>query len=301
MKKLFYLFLIAGLVVASCNKAEEIPTEQDVVLKISTAASGFKSGTCDNPVAQYALIEIDGTTKSVDVFYLDGIIYTNTLKLSVGSHSVTMFVLKNDNGTPTNTSDDFEVLATPLEGATFSSFVADALPLTFTTGAFLKNEVDIQVLCFKPTTITDFGFSWFAIDRIIVREFCFFGDICVADYATYANTLYASQSNGLQHDMPAIFKVVVFRNGIQVATYNNESYKGEGSALCAQYPDYIGVDDTFKFELWVKVMNGSTFAYVKYHEWTVLNDANLPNIGTDNVLDFVIGTCVPTADLVLNW
>ena len=138
MKKLFYLFLIVGLSVVSCNKPEEVPLEQNVVFKANTAVKGFKSSVvCDNPVAQYALIEIDGEIKTVDVFYLDGTIYTNTIKLSPGPHVITMFVLKNDNGTPGNTGNDIEVFATPLKDAEFSSFVSEGLPITFSTDAFM--------------------------------------------------------------------------------------------------------------------------------------------------------------------
>lgn len=300
MKKLFYLFLIVGLAVVSCNKPEEVPLEQNVVFKANTAVKGFKSSVvCDNPVAQYALIEIDGEIKTVDVFYLDGTIYTNTIKLSPGSHEITMFVLKNDNGTPGNTGNDIEVFATPLKDAEFSSFVSEGLPITFSTDAFMKNEVEIDVLCFEEAEITSFGYTWFQIDRIIVREFAFFGDFCTKYYADYTESLYANQLNGLRHDMPAIFKVDVFANDILVASYNNEAWLGEGAPLMVQYPDFVDYVDNFDFVLSILVKVGVGFEYKEFYTWSTVDAGNLPNIGSDNVMDFVLGSCVPDADLVL--
>lgn len=294
---------MVGLVIVSCNKAPEVPTSQDVIFKAATVASGFKADDCDNDVAHYALIEIDGNMLTVDVFYLDGVIYTNTLKLTPGSHTVGSFTLQNDNGTPNDTSDDKIVKATPLSTSDFAGFVQNALPFDFTVDAFFKAEVNIEILCYEAADFNNFGFAWFNVNEITVRELCFFGDICVsdpADLSAYENTIYADQLNGVRHDMPAIFKIKVYRNNNFLISYNNESYKGEGHALCVQYPDFDNVTDTYKFELWVKVMNGSTFEYVKYHTFTT-TDASQLNAGADNVLDFVIGTCVPDADLVLNW
>jgi len=299
MRKLFYLFLMVGLVVISCNKPNNTPTEQDVVFKAFTAETGFKASTCDNPDANYALVEIDGVIHQIDVFYLDGNIYTNTLKLAPGDHTVSMFVLKNDNNTPGDTTDDIEVLATPLTGSDYEQFVSQALPFSFTVDAFLKAEVEIQVLCFEAADITNFGFAWFAIDKVTVREMCFFGDFCTKYYADYAGSLYEQQQNGLQHDMPAIFKIDVYRNDNFLVSYNNEAWLGEGQPLCVQYPDYDNVVDNYKFQLSILVKVGTGFEYKEFYTWTTADDGTLANIGSDNVMDFVLGSCVPDADLIL--
>lgn len=289
---------MVGLIIVSCNKQADIPAEQDVIFKASTATTGFKADDCDNEVAHYALIEIDGEMLTVDVFYLDGIIYTNTLKLSSGIHTISSFTLQNDAGTPADYSDDILVKATPLTGSDYAGFVQNSLPFNFDVDAFYKTEINIEILCYEAAEITDFGFAWFAVDQITVRELCFFGDICTEDYMDYTGTLYEDQRNGLQHDMPAIFKIDVYRNDDFVISYNNESYLGEGAVLCAQYPDFDNSTDEFKFELWVKVMVGSSFEYVLYHTFTTTDDSQL-NSGADGVLDFVIGDCVPDADLII--
>jgi hypothetical protein len=300
MKKFIYLLFIAVITVISCNKPAEIPLEQDVILKITPATNGLKTtAICDNPIAHYAEITLDGSTFPVEVFYLNGEIYTKTLKLSPSNHSLSMFVLKNDAGTPGDTSDDIEVYATPSSTADYASFVNKPLPFNFSVDAFKKNEIDIQVLCFKAAEIGRFGFSWFEIRRLIVREIAFFGDFCTKNYLDYAGSLYESQSNGLRHDMPAIFEIKVKRNNNLIATYNNSAWKGEGQTLKVQYPDYIGIVDNFEFELSILVKVGSSFQYKKFHTWTTVDGGTLPNIGSDNVMDFVLGSCVPTADLVL--
>ncbi|MDA3905835.1 MAG: hypothetical protein PF484_07155 [Bacteroidales bacterium] len=308
MKKLFYLFLIVGLAAASCNKPADLPLVQDVIFKANATSLGFKSTVdCDNPIAQYALIEIEDsegtiTEHTVEVFYLDDTMYTNTLKLSVGTHTVLSFTLKNDDGTLNDDTDDVNVFATPMKGAEFSEFVQEGLPIEFNTAAFLKNEVDIDVLCYKATDFTSFGFSWFQVDRITVREFNFFGDFCTKYYKQYeANAIYNLQNpgSGLSHDMIAIFKVEVFANGSLVATYDNEDSSLSGAPLKVQYPDYVDYVDNFDFVLSILVKDGTGFSYKEFHTWSTVDDGDLPNIGADGVLDFVLGACVPDADLVL--
>jgi len=300
MKKLFYLFLMVGLIAVSCDKAEDLPTEQDVVFKAATATTGFKADDdCDNDVAHYALIEIDGETLKVDVFYLEGIIYTNTIKLSPGTHEIQNFVLQNDNGTPDDDSDDTIVKATPLTGSTYAEFVQNSLPFNFDVDAFYKAEINIEILCFEAADITDFGFAWFAVDQITVRELCFFGDFCTKYYEDYAGSLYELQTGGLRHDMPAIFKIDVYKNDEFLISYNNEEWFGEGAALCVQYPDFDNVTDNFEFVLSILVKAGMNFEYKEFHTFTTTDDGTLANIGSDNVLDFVLGSCVPDADLIL--
>ncbi|MDA3905834.1 MAG: hypothetical protein PF484_07150 [Bacteroidales bacterium] len=305
MKKLFYLFIIVGLAAVSCNKPADLPLEQDVIFKANAESLGFKSSIlCDNPIAQYASIDIDGIVHTVEVFHLDGTMYTNTLKLTPGLHTVNTFILKNDDGTPLVDSDDIDVYATPMKNAEYSEFVEEGLPIEFETSAFLKNEVDIDVICYKPTAFTSFGFSWFQVDRVIVREFNFFGDFCTKYFRQYdANEFYHLQTLspfGLNHDMIAIFQIEVFANGDLVATYNNETTSLDGEPLKVQYPDYVDYVDEFDFVLSILVKDGTGFSFKEFHTWSTVDDGDLPNIGTDNVMDFVLGSCVPDADLILH-
>ena len=71
---------------------------------------------------------------------------------------------------------------------------------------FLQNENLIDVLCFVPNDYELFGFFWFEITEITVREMCFFGDFCIAEPSIYANTEYAT-GGGVFIDEAAIFEI----------------------------------------------------------------------------------------------
>jgi hypothetical protein len=298
LKNLYYLLFLLGFVVLSCNKTSDTPEFQEVIFHASTESTGLKA-SCDNPSADFALIQIDETTYQVDVFYLDGQIYTNTLKLSPGNHVLKMFVLVNDGGSPDNPDGDIIVQAAPLSGNTYAHFVSSPLPFSFTVDAFLKTEIPVELLCYEASEYDNFGFAWFSVNEITVREFCFFGDFCTADYQQYASSLYEYQRNGLQHDMPAIFSIDVYRNDQFLLSYSNEEWLGEGRPLCVQYPDYSNFTDHFKFVLKILVQDGSDFVYKEFYTWETTDAEPLPNMGTDNIMDFVLGDCVPDADLVL--
>ncbi|MBN2236948.1 MAG: hypothetical protein JW729_05280 [Bacteroidales bacterium] len=299
MKRFYYILLILGLSVLSCHKPTDTPVEQEVVFTATTNTTGLKSSTCDNPRANFALIEIDGVTRQIDVFYLNDKIYTNSFKLTPGNHTVDMFVLVNDGGSPDNPDGDQIVQAAPLSGNTYANFVSHPLSYNFEVDAFVKAEISIEVLCYEPADYENFGFAWFSVDQIIVREFCFFGDFCVDDYSNYEGSLYEYQRNGLQHDMPAIFKIDVIRNGDTLISYDNADWYGEGRPLCVKYPDYSSYTDEFQFVLSVLVKEGDSFVYTHVYTFTTTDDENLPNIGDDGILDFVLGECMPDADLVL--
>ncbi len=322
MKKLIYIIIILGIALTSCNKPADFPLEQDVIFKAAAAETGFKSADiCNNDIAHYALItlqpfEADGITengasftKTVDIFYLTGTMYTNTLKLAPGKFEVTSFILMNDG--PDNlseTNDDVAVYAAPGNGSTFGSLVNSPLPIPFTVGAFMKNEVNLEVLCFEPADYDKFGFTWFAIDYTTVtnNDMYFFGDFCTKYFADYeTNEFYDDQmfNGSLHHDLIAIFKIQVLKqNGTAwdiIGTYTNELTSMSGAPLIVPHPDDPNViGENFKFKLYILVKNGTGFSYKKFHVWTITDDGQIPS-GDDNVIDFVLGSCTPSADLVL--
>jgi len=158
-------------------------------------------------------------------------------------------------------------------------------------------------LCFQDAEYDYFGFDWFAITEIVIREQCFFGDFCVKHPADYTGSDYEEQSTGLQIDMPAIFKIMAYKNDVLVPynetfTNANDAHGwGVGFPVCVQYPDNLSVDhEIFTFELWIYVAVGSGFEYVKFHTWTFEDEEMIPtqNEGEtldDGVVDFVLGNC----------
>ncbi len=188
-------------------------------------------------------------------------------------------------------------MATPTAGSDYSEYVGVTVGFSFDVNKFAKKQVPVDVLCFLPEEYTNFGFDWFIVTQTVVREKCFFGDICLngAPYspADYDGSLYGSS---LGVDVPAIMKIVVKKNGVEVpnSPFNNEASQGIGSPLCVQYPDDIGAPGeifTFDLYIWTRLCDGS-FDYELFDTFTATDDGalNIP-VGADGVLDYVVGTC----------
>ncbi len=228
MKKIFYLVLVA-VTLFSCVKREYDPEDaQEVTFTAAQIepAAPLKSTTDYNCIESltpdYAKIVISGFIEPLypKVFRLDGKMYTQSIKLSPGTYSVEQFLVMDDMGTPDNTGDDQIYMAIPEEESNFAVYTDPAVAFTFTVDAFTKKEIPVEVLCFQPQFYTLFGFDWFAITEIVIREKCFFGDICV-DPDDYLASLYDLDQlpAGCQVDMPAIMKVYLTRNGFRSLTH----------------------------------------------------------------------------------
>jgi hypothetical protein len=300
MKKLFVLIAALALITYGCKKDQPQPTNQLVDVSFSTtlmskAIGGTKADTCSLDLADYAKIIVDGTVYTVDIYYIDGVPYTQSIKLSApetgeATHSITQFLLYSDNNTP-DLGDDNVLAATPADGSDYVGYVTDGVPMTFTLGGFVKKEIPIEVLCFADHEYTEFGFFWYTFDEIIIRTQCFFGDLCVKHLADYEGSLYEDQDGGLKMDMPAIFYINVKRNHENYKQVSNVGWLGVGEPLCVEYEDLIGSEDFYEFELSVLVKVGNNFQPVVFHTWTFTDDQMI-TAGADGVVDFVIGNCV---------
>ena len=323
MKKLLLVFLASALVFG-CQKKDVQPVQiqQDVVFNVSNMTPGFnglksttdwtwecptnQDGSLMEPASAEIIID-DGTVETTytpAVFKLDGKLYTQAIKLPAAesgatTYTVTKFVLYAADGTTI-------IMAAPQDGAPFSEYTDPDVPFTFEVNAFKKAEVPVQVLCFYPQDYSYFGFDWFDVTQIVVREFCFFGDICVKHPDEYDGSFYDNQSTGLQIDMPAIIKIVVTdKDGNEVPhnPFTNASANagwGVGSPLCVQYPDNLQVDgEEFTFDLYVYVKQGSSFDYKWFATFKATDDGGLmdadgnpvPDVGQDGIVDFVLGSC----------
>lgn len=303
MKKYYLLFpVIALAIILGCQKEQEqeqIQTESDVSFTgIPVSKLNMKStDSCFSVQADYAKVVINGTDHFPEVFYLDDIPYTTALKLMPGSYNVESFILYDDNQTPGLMDDDVIVAATPESGSDYADFVINPVSFSFEVQAFEKAEVYIEVVCFEPDEYELFGFDWFMAEEIMIREQCFFGDLCVDDPDEYIGSLYENQSAGLQIDMPAIFKIEVWRNGEQTGVYDNEAWLGEGQPTCVLYGDYLHYTDVFEFRLFILVRVGTGFDYVHFKTWTFQDDEEISQ-GDDGIVDFVLGSCFPDADWI---
>jgi hypothetical protein len=73
------------------------------------------------------------------------------------------------------------VMAVPAADSEYGQFVTNGLEFDFEVTAFTKAEISVQVMCFSLEKIDEFGFFWFQTNDIIIREQCFFGDLCLKD------------------------------------------------------------------------------------------------------------------------
>ena len=305
MKKFALLIGTVALVFASCT--QEMPgtdpnAPQDVIFTsaIEGGLKGLKAGdptTCSNPEAEYALVVLSGETYYPAVFMVDNILYTQAIKLLPGDYLLETFALMDDNGTPNDKSDDVIVRAAPNTGSEFAAFVTNPLSLGFHVNAFEKIEIPVEVLCFEETSYQHFGFAWFKPVATSVHQMWFFGDFCTKFFMNYTGSLYESQKRGLQIDMPAIFNIELYQNGILTATYSNEEYFGEGKPLSVKYSDKTGIEDNFELKLNVLVKVGDEFTYKYMHSWffqddeVIINQHGIEGPGEDGVYDFVLGNC----------
>ena len=304
MKRKFLLPLaVFAILFTGCKKDETSAPQQDVVFTALQVEPSLEKSTaldwlCTDVEPTFAQIKINGVYYYPAVFTLDGKMYTQSIKLPDGKYDVQEFILYKDlDGVEGITTGDIITSGTPTKGYPFAEFVATPLVFSFTVSSFEKTQVEIEVLCYQPHLYDEFGFNWMGITEKVVRNQCFFGDICFKSYADYANSHYALQPGGLKIDMPAIFRIDVYRNGTPMPapyfSFTNDvapNY-GVGSPVCVSYPDNLSIQgEEFRFELFILVNTGSTFSYVKFHTWT-FKDAEVIPAGDDGVVDFVLGNC----------
>ncbi len=319
MKKIsICLFIVfAFFVMSGCNKIPESdiePAMYDLSFNIRAGQSpgGMKeTPDCinENQTASYVEVtllkqgDMTATTIRLDVFYINSQPFTNTIKLVPGTYVIQEFLMRNDNMTPGNFTDDPVIAAAVHEGAAYASLVTSWLTREFTITPFNKNVLEVELVCYEEANFSSFGFEYFSLDQTVIREQNFFGDLCIQNLNAYYNSPYSAVLGGnanLLLDLPAIFQVEVVRNGISIKTYNNNSVSGISQPLKVQYADRLGTSDNFEFRLSVMVLENNTFQYEYFHTWS-LTDALKINTGTDGVVDFVLGNCSPDADLVIPY
>ncbi|MBE0650654.1 MAG: hypothetical protein IH595_07410 [Bacteroidales bacterium] len=320
MKKLFLTLLVIGML-ASCQKksTNEPVKTQSVTFGVQTIdPSSLKSNNdtwnCSNSIPDMARIDVDGVAYYSQLTTVDGKLYTQSIQLTPGTHQVNLFVLyKENDGVKGVGEPDEIVFGTPETGSEYAVYVNKTVDFPIEVNAFAKTEVPVEVLCFNEDKYTKFGYDWFSIQSIVIREQCFFGDFCTKHFADYIGSDYAQQPTGLAMDMPAIFKIMAYvQNGDgwdlipngngEDGSFTNDTENanfGVGAPVCIKYPDNLSQTDNFKFELYILVKQGEAFNFVLFHTWTFSDDEMIP-AGNDGVVDFELGNCnVGSADLVL--
>ena len=281
----------------------------------------------DGEINKYAEIIIEDAggvlhTYFAEIYFVNGLPYTKAIMLPINdlTDSCDSYVLKefyvwdnmgtdlNYDGVPgdlgdpavTARSDDQLFKAAPLTGSVFWDFAMNHVEYQFEVCAFFKTKIKIDVICFVPDMYDLFGFFWFEITEITVREICFFGDFCLKDTYIYEGTAYDTSGGGVFIDEAAIFEIRARHrvgNGDllpMVGTdFNNRDWYGVGEPLCIRYPDYDAEVDYYEFDLYLWAMTGTGMDWVFLYTFTwndIFEDTYDP--GADGVFEFVVGNCV---------
>lgn len=293
MKNILVILALAAVIV-SCKKEEAIVQEHEVQFWATPVTGGLKSVNdiiCTDLQANYVRYKVDDQDlKTIPVFYLGDIPWTNSINLTEGTHQLKEFLVYNDNQTPGYESDDILVFAIPHTGSDWGEYVSTPLDWTFQVSTDLKTKVQVDVACFQPEYYENFGFAYFQLSPLIIRQQWFFGDFCIKEAGDYVGSQYTQQVNwpGSGYvDVPAIIKVEVWRNGALQQTFQNSA---QGEKLSVTYGDYLNQTDVFEFKLFVLVRQGNSFVYYHFKTWNFDDVTNISQ-GEDGVVDFVLGNC----------
>ena len=306
--KFIGVLVLSVLLLTNCNKDAKQDKLQEGELTFATIdIDPDKAIECQEDMAPtHAVVKIKDdqgveTTYYPLTFYLDGELFTQAIKLPAGDYTLEEFVIvyHPNNLDADDHSGDVPLKATPMAGSPYAAFLEyGGLARDINIAPFQKYHMWIEVLCYIPADWQDFGFQWFHVHEIIIREQCFFGDFCIKHTPDYVGSLY--EEGGIQMDEIAIFAIRVYRqiNGTDQWEYlggdDNEDSYGSGEPFCIQYADRVGVDDNYAFELYVYVKTGpqddDPFGYELMQTWYFSDDGVIEN-GGDGVTEFVVGNC----------
>jgi hypothetical protein len=262
----------------------------------SLKSSAADSVVCDSGLlASYVVYKIDGGPfDTIPVFYVGNVPWTNTIKLTAGQHTLDEFLVYSDNNTPNNKHDDILLWATPHTGSPWAGYVTTPLNMVFTVFTDKKNSIKMDVVCFRPAAFNNFGFIYFSLNQIIIRQQWFFGDFCIKNASQYSGSDYTHQPNWVSSgyiDAPAIFRIDVLRGGVLQNSFTNDDAAHQyGNKVSVTYGDIQNQVDAFTFNLYILVRQGPAFNFVLFYTWTFNDISNIP-IGSDGVTDFVLGSC----------
>lgn len=312
-KFILLIFTAAAIMFTACEKDNktdvvqpETQNEASIEFNIEQTGFDFKSlvpecSDLDFDYVKFKMMDSTGleTEYMTGIYLIDGEHLTQVLKLNPGTYHVTSFLVYNDNDTPEE-GDDIIVRAAPEIDSEYWDLMEFKLNLEFTVEAFIKKQIEIDVLCFEDLFFEEFGFTWFLFHDVRIERLCFFGDICTGKLQDFMDTElmdspYADQPEGVQMDMPAIFQVKVYKNNPEapelLRTFSNEEWLGVGQCLEVYWPNRLDVEgEEFTFELWVMLPSGPIFETRLIYTWDVVDGIG-PDTGEDGVVDFVMGSC----------
>jgi len=247
---------------------------------------------CSGLEPSYVIININDEDYTLQLVTLNDNTETEVIKLLAGDYVINSFIVY--------AADDTPIWASPFMDSYYQTLwsLKGVNELPFTVEEFNKVKIELDVLCYRPFDYEKFGFAWFAYSRIEIHTVCFFGDICTKFYEEFhreGSPYYSQDFDG--YDFSAIFEIVVrdaLGNIVNDSNLNsNLEWQGVGSPLCIEYPDQVGVAETFTFEIMLAMPSGAwELVYTGEFDETAMSTAGEEGFGgIDGVFDFVVGNC----------
>lgn len=289
--------LLLVLVIYSCEKQPD--DLQSISFNIDNVTNSLKKSVdptnnivpvCKDVAPAYVIAKINGDDYKLNILSgLNDGTETQVLKLDAATYTLQDFKVYS-------VEDDL-IWAAPTSGSYYATlFGIQGVDVDFTIAEFEKSKLNIDVLCWEPYNYSDFGFNWFNYDRIKVKTLCFFGDICIENYiAWHENPSPYFEQDYDGYDFPAIFKVEIkSENGVLLNDENvnsNLNWKGESNPLCIEYPDFVGQNDIYTFEIFLMKPNGN-YDETPYISQQFSSEDDFVDItGDDGVFVFAYGIC----------
>ena len=171
MKKLPLILLVLAVAVSGCRKEPPEPEDRAEVSFVLSQSHQLKDDPvipdfeykCWNDFVDYAFVAVNGETHYLDVFYLQGIPYTQTIELPVSDkpYVVEEFILIFNSKTPDDLSDDRIVMACPHAGSLWGEYVTGPVGLSFNLVEEEQLDVEVEVLCYETVYHDHFGFVYY--------------------------------------------------------------------------------------------------------------------------------------------
>lgn len=307
MKRIFLLVSISVVLFTSCTKdngdifiqeKDVLTNEANIIFSLNEADIQFKVSDlgpqCNDELKMdYAVFVLGDTEYTSNIQIVNGALQTQAVKITEGTYTLNSFLVFDNNRTPENTSDDILIKAAPQIGSDYYELMANPLDIDIFVHSSNPIEKSVDLLCYDPVYYNEFGFDWTENSGIRIEHQYISGGICVDNINIYKGSLYEKQEGDNLFEIPAIFEIHVYKQGVQQAlrVFSNEDWQGEGQSLEVYWPNRLDLTEEFYFELWVLLPTITGFEYLLMNTWEFTDDQGA-STGLDDTVDFKVGKCL---------
>jgi hypothetical protein len=259
---IMWLIILVGIIglATSCSK------QPPLLSKARFSGSVIDRGLKEWYTIDHAKAIVDQDTFNLSVYYDDGVPFTESFEIGEGQHTVTHFIVYDDQNN--------EIGASPIAGSTYDYLVGyDTLPKQFNVQYAVVTEVPVKVLYMtaEDYDLTNFGYAYFAIDPAYIHYASFFGLKGTPDSLLYhynaSNSDYKYVYQPAQEVMHAIYWIFYLHkrgNGPWTSVmWYQSSFINNGYIYDIPFIDYENSVDSSEFRIelhaWYPAANSMSF------------------------------------------